>query len=658
VASNFHRREGVEEVSKQLALSSHLVGMTKYIGSSGNRLRIFVVCVLTGVVVGLYMNSLSNGFVQWDDPGNILTNKQIRRLDWSNVKEIFTPRRASTYQPIRVLSYAVDYHFWKLSPLGYHLTNIAFYLLTCIMVFFATCELLKFLRAEKTSQSNARISFFAALLFAVHPVHVEAVTWMSGRKEVLLGFFFFASLYCYFKGASTSEITKRRGFYGLAFLGFVLAVLSKPVAVVLPGIILLFELSRGRIQSARFFKKALWFIPALFVSLFFIFILLKVMIEAGGIYPYRGGNFLSNFLFAFRLFILNIKLMALTVNYSPIYILILPHRILGVHTLIYVLLNLGLIGLAISMFKRSKVIFFAIFWFYVTILPFSNIIPISTPLADRYVFIPSFAYCLILALCFERLWSMRLKNLSRDFFPFLALMVLISVLAGYSYMTVRQNRSWKDSFALWSDALAKNPRNPAAMNGLAVIYLGNDMSEEAFDLLKKAVEINPLDPLIHNNLGIACERLGEYAQSEFHYVRALSLKPGYYEARVNLGILASRTGDFEKGIAILIDLLAEHPQDSVLHFRMAYVYKTAGKLEEAIEEYKKSIELTPHIVAPYESLARLYLEKLNDREKALYFFKKGIEMAPNSKRVKEMEAEIRRLTAEQLSLRGEQPHRE
>jgi Flp pilus assembly protein TadD len=645
-------------LAKQLSVTSNLTRLVSTVWGSDRWRWMFVLCALTGMVGGVYLNSLGNDFVNWDDPGLILGHSHIRSLDWSNIKEIFTLRRASTYQPIRVLSYAVDYQFWKLNPLGYHITNIGFYLLTCIMVYVATGELLGFLRAEKTSDSNRRIAFLTAIIFAVHPVHVEAVTWLSSRKEVLLGFFFFASLYWYLRGAREPERTRKSWFYGLALLSFVLAALSKPVAVVLPGIIILFELLRGRGRLVSLWKTAFWLVPVLLVSALVITILLKVMVEAGGVYPYRGGSFLANLLVAFRLFILNIKLMMLEVNFSPIYILILPERIFGLGTWVFVFLNLGLIGFAVFMFRRSRVVSFCVFWFYVTMLPFSNIIPISTPLADRYVFLSSFAYCVLVALGLERLWAIKHERLSRDFFPYLTTALLIGLIAGYAYMTVQQNRAWRNSFTLWSDALAKNPKNPAAMNGLAVIYLDNGMDNEACELLETAVETIPLDPLSHNNLGTAYERLGQYAQSEHHYLIALSLKPDYYEARLNLGLLAFRVNKFEKAIAIFADLLAENPHDATLHLQIGIVYEKAGQLAEAIREYEKTIALTPHAMYPYERLAHLYLEKFNDRQKALHFFQKGIEMAPDSKRVKEIEAEIERLSSERISLRDDRSYRE
>jgi tetratricopeptide (TPR) repeat protein len=650
-ANSLSQGEVTSTHSKQLAISTYLGRLLSRIWASPRGLGAFVIIALAGVILGLYVNSLDNRFVQWDDPGLILTNRQIRSLEWPNIKEIFSVRKASTYQPIRVLSYALDYHFWKLNPLGYHITNMVFYFLTCVLTYFATHELLKLLRGGANLLSNQRVAFFTALIFAVHPVHVEAVTWLSARKEVLLGAFLFGSFFFYLRATAASSRSAKIALYGVAFLCFLLAALSKPVAVVLPAVILVFELSRARLNWELLKKRVLWFVPVLLVSMIVIYILLRVMVEADGIYPYRGGGLLGNSLTAFYVFLLNIKLLAFTINFSPVYMFPLSDSVLRFRGLISLPVNIALLSFAVMMFKRNRLLCFVIIWFYATLLPFSNIIPISTLVADRYLFIPSFAFCLVLALGFEKLWSVRLKDRSKDFFPFLAATVLIFLLMGYSYMTICQNRVWKDSFSLWSDALAKDAQNTVAMNSLGVIYLENEMNQEALEILKRAIDLDPQNPQIHSNLGIVQARMRRPAQSEYHYLMALSLQPDHYEASVNLSNLYAENGEFEAAIRVLSTLASERPHDAMVYFRLGVVYEDTDELSRAIENYEKSMELRPDIMNPYESLGRLYLDKLNDRERALYFFRKGVEMAPRSKRVGALQAEIKRLSASHTSLR-------
>jgi len=252
-----------------------------------NRSYILSLCFLVLISAGLYLNSLDNLFTNWDDQ-MIYSNWQIRSLGWENICKIFTYIKGATYQPVRVLSYAVDYYFWGHNPLGYHITNIFFYILTCIMVFLTLQTLSSSLRDKASSISHQRVALFGSLLFAAHPVHVEAVTWLAARKEVLQGFFFFFAFYLYLKGREGAG--KRRLIYlGFTLFSILLATLSKPSAVVFPGIILVYEIAQRKNKWIDFIKShRLFFGLSIFISAIFTFILIKVMLDAGGVKPYRG----------------------------------------------------------------------------------------------------------------------------------------------------------------------------------------------------------------------------------------------------------------------------------------------------------------------------------------------------------------------------------
>ena len=131
------------------------------------RSQIFIICLLVLVISALYLNSLDNMFTNWDD-SMIYSNYQIRSLDWENIRNIFTYVRGSTYQPVRVLSYAVDYYFWGLNPLGYHITNILFYILTSIMVFFTLHRLSTHLRGDRPPDSHRRVALLGP--FYLQPI--------------------------------------------------------------------------------------------------------------------------------------------------------------------------------------------------------------------------------------------------------------------------------------------------------------------------------------------------------------------------------------------------------------------------------------------------------------------------------------------------------
>jgi len=593
---------------------------------------IFAVCLLILVAGGIYLNSLGNQFTNWDDPGLILNNQRIRSLEWQDIKEIFIPKKASTFQPIRMLSYAIDFHFWKLNPMGYRITNIFFYILTCIMVFLSFQLLSSRLRERASPDSHFRVALFGSLLFAAHPVHVEAVTWLAARKEVLQGFFFFLAFYLYLKGRD--EKGKNRVVYlGLVLFSVLLAVLSKPSAVVFPAVILVYEIARKK-DSIFSFLKSHWafFTSAVIISGVFTFILINVMLDAGGVKPYYGKGFIENALVSLYAFLRSIKLLFFTINYSASYSFSVMLPVYHIKNILFALIAISLFGLSIWSLKRTKVVFFSFFFFLVTMLPFLNIIPISTLLADRYVFIASFSYAFLLGVLFDRFYAYKQKKFSEGFFKLLSVSIFLLLLAGYSFMTVRQNTIWQNSYTLWADAVEKHPESNTANALMGVVYMELGMDEEAVKYLEKAVQILHYDYQSLNNLGIVYGRLGQYEKALSDLSKAIYLQPDNDSIKINLSMLYQREKKYDEAEKILRHLIDKNPQNSAnLRFRLASVYKDAGKYESAISELIQSSELAPNIINPYEEMGNIYASRLKDQEKAIYYYSRGIEAAPMAK---------------------------
>jgi tetratricopeptide (TPR) repeat protein len=587
-------------------------------------------CFLVLISAGLYLNSLDNLFTNWDDQ-MIYSNWQIRSLGWENICKIFTYIKGATYQPVRVLSYAVDYYFWGHNPLGYHITNIFFYILTCIMVFLTLQTLSSSLRDKASSISHQRVALFGSLLFAAHPVHVEAVTWLAARKEVLQGFFFFFAFYLYLKGRESAG--KRRLIYlGFTLFSILLATLSKPSAVVFPGIILVYEIAQRKNKWIDFIKShRLFFGLSIFISAIFTFILIKVMLDAGGVKPYRGGTFFNNFLISFYAFLYNIKLLIFSINYSAAYTIPVSNPIISLKTFTFVGITFLLTGLSIWSLKKTKVIFFSFFFFLVSLLPFLNIIPISTLLADRYVFIASFAYAFLLGILFDRFYNYRQRKLSEGFFKLLSVSIFLLLLAGYSFATIGQNKVWQNSYTLWSDAVEKYPGSNTANALMGVVYMEIAMDQEAVKYLEKAVEILPYDYQSRNNLGIVYGRLNEYGKAFKELMTAIWLQPENDNMKINLAVLHQRMGEYDKAEEIMKLLIGKFPESGIYHFRLGMIYKEAGRYDAAVSEFLKSSELAPHVINPYEELGNIYASRLNNPDKAKYYYTKGIEAAPKAK---------------------------
>ena len=599
--------------------------------AGGQTLRFSLICFFIALCVGiLYFNSLGNQFTNWDD-SMIYANPQIRSLAWGNLCKIFSLEKAANFQPIRILSYAIDYYFWKLNPVGYHLTSIFFYVLTCIMVFLTLRHLSAGLREKASPDSHERVALFGALLFAAHPAHVEAVTWLAARKEVLQGFFFFLGFFLYLK---VREVTGRKKVVCLGMVLFVilLAILSKPSAVVFPAAILVYEIAQRESKWMDFIKSHRIFLASLMlISVIFAFILIKVMWEAGGVKPYRGGSFSNNLLTSFYIFIYNIILLMFTINYSAAYSIPISNPVLSLQTSIFVGVTLLLFGLSLWSLKKTKVLFFSFFFFFVTLIPYLNIIPISTLLADRYIFISSLSYCFLLGVAFDKVYNYRMKRFSASFFRLLSIAIFLFLLAGYSYMTINQNKIWKNSYTLWTDAVEKCPDSNTANALMGVVYMDLGMDEKASEYLEKAVQILPYDYLSRNNLGIVYGRLEQPEKALRELMTAIWLKPEDDSIKVNLGVFYQRQKQYTKAEEVLNYLLSKNPKYAQLHFRLGLLHKEAGHYEAAVSELLKSMELAPHIINPYEELGNIYASRLKDLDKAKYYYARGIEVASESK---------------------------
>jgi tetratricopeptide (TPR) repeat protein len=597
--------------------------------------RTWIVYLLIVVlVILLYVNTVGHQFTNWDD-SMIYSNSIIRNLNWEGIKRILRWEKASTYQPIRMLSYAVDYRFWKLDPVGYRITNVFFYILTCIMVFLTLRILSANLREEKQPDSHFRAGLFGGLLFAAHPVHVEAVTWLAARKEVLQGFFFFLAFYLYVKGkerVGRQQIT----FLVLVLLAFLVAVLSKPSAVVFPAVLILYEVAISQNRWIEFMKRHwLFFVLSVLFSFLFAFVLIKANSDVGGIKPYHGGTFFNNLLMSFYVFLYNIKLLIFTINYSAAYTIRVPFSVMNVQTLVVIGTTLLLFGLSLWSLRKTRVIFFSFFFFFVTLLPYLNLIPISTLLADRYLFIASFSYYFLLGIGFDKLYMLNDNRFSEGFFKLLSVVVFLFLLGGYSFMTVRQNTIWENSYTLWSDAVEKCPESNTANALLGVVYMDLGMDEKAAEYLEKAVQILPIDYESRNNLGIVYGRLNKPEKALKELMTATWLKPENDNIKINLSFFYQRQKEYKKSEEVLKYLISKKPRDATLYFRLGLLYKEMGLYEAAISELIRTAELAPHIINPYEELGNIYISRIGDIEKGKYYYQKGIEMAPRAKRMVE-----------------------
>jgi tetratricopeptide (TPR) repeat protein len=213
----------------------------------------------------------------------------------------------------------------------------------------------------------------------------------------------------------------------------------------------------------------------------------------------------------------------------------------------------------------------------------------------------------------------------------MAIVLLLFIFTSYSLLTLRQNKIWENSYTLWADAVEKYPNSNTANALMGVVYMDLGMDEKAAEYLEKAIQILPYDYQSRNNLGIVYGRLEQPEKAYNELMTAIHLKPDDNKIKINLAVFYQRQKDYIKAEEVLKYLLSKNSQNANLHFRLGLVYKDVGQYEAAVSEMLKSKELAPHIINPYEELGNLYASKLNDVEKAKYYYAQGIEAAPKAK---------------------------
>ncbi len=561
--------------------------------------------VLVGCLV--FLGTLDNDFTNWDDYSMIINNQLITEFTPANLIKIFQPTFSGTYQPIRTFSYALDYTLGGDKPFIYHLHNLLLFLLNVLLVYLIVRDVF-----------DNKLAFWTALIFALHPIHVESVAWVAARKEVLSGLFFFLSFYLYIKYTKLQRVS----LYLLSIAAFILALLSKPTTVVLPVVILVYdflftdifrEAGKGKNPFKRVLLYLPFWLPNILVIIYFLFF------ASTKLPTYFGGNIFWTLSTEASVVLKYLGKLILPVNLLPRYI-IQPFESVHPILIISIIINLGLLAYAVYKFRAQKVISFSILWFYVALIPVANIVPISTLMADRYIYLPSFAFALVLAF-------LHLKLLERTRWSLIILLVYLIFLGG---QTVKYSRVWTNSRTLWEHTLEVDPGHQLAHN-----QLGNYLTEVgdttgAYYHFKRAVEIEPGYTNAARNLGAAALSLGRYDEALTYTKKALAQEPGSIEARYQLGTIYVHMGKFDRAIEILEDLLSDEPDYLRTVINLGNAYYNQGKFNKAFIYFQRAYELEPEHPLVIKNMAAVYYN-LKNIDECIRYYKIYLEKYPHAK---------------------------
>jgi Flp pilus assembly protein TadD len=576
---------------------------------SSNWLIFFILFL---AILVAYYNTLNYPFINLDDPDYIKGNLYIRDLSWRGIYEIFSRPIVGNYFPLQILSYAIDYKLWNLNPFGYRLHNVVLHVLNAALVFLLLRKIF----------SNLWVSFFTALLFGLHPVNVESVTWVAERKNVLSMAFLLSSFLVYLYYLEEQKSTRRKEFYLLSLFLFLLALLAKVSAVVLPLLFILYDFC--------FQEKKRWVmirdkIPFFILAFLFSLITILVYRSLHDVPDFHGGSPFNNFLAMVNVFVEYTVYLIVPVYLDHFYNTRIPRTILEPQVLLSIVAILLFIILAWRSFKKDRIFFFWFVWFFISLLPVLNIVPIAILRADRYMYLS--------AIGFFHLASLGLWKIFHGENRWVRLPVVLSgillVPASYAFLTVERNKVWRGCQSFWEENLKHFPDSVAPHKLIGNVYLNEGNLNMAITYFRSALKNSPEDVPLLNGLAIAYMNQGNLKEAETLLLKAQGINPKDSVIYSNIGLIYMKRGDGEKGKDYIQKALAIESKNPSAHSNLGLIYFDLNRWDDAILEFEKAIEISPNSLEPYLNLAVIYnIKGLLDKSE--FYLQKGLACEPRS----------------------------
>ncbi len=558
---------------------------------------------LAAVVFIVYLPILGNGFVNWDDPVYVTENLIIRSFDLTLLKAAFTTVLSSNWHPLTVISHALDYALFGLNPLGHHLTSLIIHSLNGALVFILVTSLTGTLReGEEDKRRAVTAALVTALIFALHPLRVESVAWVSERKDLLYSFFYLLSIITYLRYAAS----RKAAFYALSIALFTLSLLSKPMAVTLPVVLLILDYyPLKRFGSSTIIKtiaeKAPYFLLGLGAALGALF----SQSTGGAISSFemfsaskRVALHLFNALYAYAFYIIK---TLWPVKLAPLYPYTANPEILSFKYLGAAFLIIAITIVTIYYRKRSRLYIALWAYFIISLLPVIGIVQIGAQAAaDRYTYLPSLALALPLGLAAGGAFALERGKRVRV----AAVSVTALILVILTLLSIKQSAIWKDSLTLWNHELALYPNTVAGpYNNRGYAYRALGKYEEAIKDFTRAIEIDPYYRGAYNNRAYSFQILGDYDRAVSDFTRALKLMPGDVWALNNRGAALGALGRLHEAISDFNAVIKINPRDAGAYINRATANAELGNYSSAIEDFKEAARLAPGDPRPKEGLA-------------------------------------------------------
>jgi protein O-mannosyl-transferase len=649
-----------------------------------------LICLALAVVTAaIYVRAARNDFVNYDDSVYVTENVHVNSgFKWANVQWAFKSGHASNWHPLTWLSHMADCQLFGVRASAIHLVNVGFHVINAVLLFLV-------LRGMTAATWRGAM---VAALFALHPLHVESVAWISERKDVLSTLFFLLTVgayAAYVKSCAQSPQSKvpvgpgleRRSlvtrhsihFYLLALLFFALGLMSKPMLVTTPFVLLLLDcwplqrlanaqankqnsVSVTGLQSPRATLRSalrllLEKLPFFGLSLASSFITFLVQRRGGAVSTaLTFGGRLANALVSYVRYL---KKMVWPDDLAVLY----PHP--GHWPMWQVLACAGLLlaisAVAIGLARRKPYLIVGWLWFLGTLVPVIGLVQVGIQsMADRYTYVPLIGLFIIvvwgaddlLAECLAPPWRGALVGFGAA-----------AALGGCAWVTARQIGIWRDSESLFlrtvqvtqnnylahnnlgfyysgkgkvADAMEQyrlalkiNPGYEDALNNLGYALAGQHKIAEAIPLYEAALRIRPKHPDVHNNFGNALSEIGKLDEAIQHYQAALNQNPEHADAHNNLGIALAMKGKLDDAIPQFQAAIRCKPNYASAHSNLGNALAVQHKLDEAIREFQESLRLKPDEAQPHNNLGNVLVEQ-GRVDEAIAHYREALRLNPDN----------------------------
>ncbi len=579
------------------------------------RILSWIIAAFFGLTFAAYLIPMAGGiFVAWDDTYLIYFNPIIKGISWKTLHAAFTSYDPELYIPLTFLSYQLDYLVAGLNAFQYHFHNLILHTINALLVSWFLYLLMRREGSHSTGSGGTRtlaagsgwVAILGGLLFAVHPLHTEAVAWASARKDVLSTLFLLLSLISYLHFRSTGT----RKHYHLSLGLFFLGLLSKVTVLMLPLVLFLIDVREKRRWSVQMILEK---IPFLELSILFGFVALfgkRDIVQA--------STFLDKILMACKSTIFYLEKLFVPTHLSVLYPYNGSISITSADFFVPVILLSIILILLIASLRWTREIFFGLFFFLLTLIPtFVNFAKGGELYfaSDRYAYVPSIGILYLVALTASHFRHKRIT-----------IPVAGIVLTIFLILTFRQALVWRDSVALFTHTLRSYPRVMAAHLNLAMVYREMNELDKSMEQLKIADTIRP-HSRTHVAFATLYEREGNRSKAIQEYKKAIMINPKDPEPYFGLGILYERDGKIDAALEQYRIVLSIDPKYVGTYNNLAGIYLKQGKLDEAKAEYEKAIEIDPYFPDGHFNLG-LIAQDQGRTDDAIRSFERAVELDP------------------------------